>query len=70
MPFAAFADEKVPALDKVTFAKSAAITPDNVPPVTVASVVVSYTLSDTTVPVTVMGFAVIFMLTALGCVSL
>ena len=56
MPFAAFADEKVPALVKVTFAKSAVITPDNVPPVTIASVLPSYSLLATTVPVTVNGF--------------
>ena len=69
MPLPAFGDEKVPAFVKVTFARSAVMTPDKVPPVTVASVVPSYTLFATTVPVTVIGFGVIFILTALGCVS-
>ena len=50
----------------MTFAESAAITPDKVPPVTVALVVPSYTLFDTTVPITVMGLGVMFILTELG----
>ena len=65
----AFTDEKLPALVRVTLAKSAVITPDKVPPVTVAVVVPSYTLLETTVPVTVIDFGVIFILTALGCVN-
>ena len=50
----------------MTFAASVETTPDRVPAVTVADVVLSYTLLETTVPVTVKYFGVIFMLTPLG----
>ena len=57
---------KVPALVKVTFALSAVITPAKVPAVTVAEVVLSYSLLETNVPVTVNSLGVILAVTGFG----
>ena len=56
----AFAELNVPACVKLTLARSPAITPDKVPPVTVATLLPLYTLSVIVVPVTVSTFAVMF----------
>jgi len=56
----------VPVLVKVIFALSAAITPSKAPAVTDALVVLSYSLFDTTVPVTVNSLGVMFAVTGFG----
>ena len=61
------ADEvKDAALVNVTFNESAEMTPTKVPAVTDALVVLSYSLFETAVPVTVNSLGVIFAVTGFG----